>query len=353
MLTQKGIPWQEFQSLDFRPFTVKPLAAEGKRAGRLSTYDLLLEVTWQELSLNFVVEYKAERGLASLRGAIARAKAAAFSTPGFDPMVIQPYLSREALDELVEAGVSGLDLCGNGVLYVPGRCFAYKTGVANKYPDSAPIVSPFRGNQSIVARAFLTQPTFDKQKDLVSYLSDSGIAPSTVSKMLVALEQNLLITRTPNIRLVRAEALLDKLREDYTPPVARYSEKVRLLQSEAAWTQINTNASERGMRYAISNPERYTVLPRSTSGLKVFTDNLKMFLEGVEYSLDERFPTIELIETDSRVPFFDKRFTIDRWWTSPIQEYLDLANGGKREADAAIVVRTAILKALDVQTADQ
>jgi len=345
MLTKKDVERTLTKGLGFPPFSVdlRPEASEVPTSRRFQP-DFLLSVAWEGMVRDFVVEYKSTPGLSRLRSAIAQAKALAYSNPAFLPMVLMPYLSPEALDELVRAEISGLDLCGNGVIYVPGSWFAYRTGTANKFPDSAPIVSPYRGNQSIVARAFLARSAFGKQTELVSYLSESGIAPSTVSKMLVSLEQDLLITKKPEIRVVRPDALLDRLREDYIPPVSRYSEKVRLLGSETAWTQINKNVADRGMRYAISNPERYAVLPRSSSAYRVFTNSVEDFLAGLEYSPDDRFPTLELIETESRVPFFDKQFADERWWTSPIQEYLALANGGKREAEAAVAIRKQILQ---------
>ena len=166
--------------------------------------------------------------------------------------------------------------------------------------------------------------------------------------MLTALEQELLIIRKPDIRLVRPDALLDRLRGDYVAPVSRRQEKIRLIESESAWVRINKNVAESGVRYAISNPERYTVLPRSTSALRVFTTDIDALLTGVDYVPDERFPTLDVIETDSRVPFLDKRFTIDRWWTSPIQEYLELANGSKREAEAAVAIRKEILQSASI-----
>jgi hypothetical protein len=100
------------------------------------------------------------------------------------------------------------------------------------------------------------------------------------------------------------------------------------------------------VRYAISSPEQYTVLPRSASALRVLTNDIDALLAGVDYVVDERFPAFDLVETESRVPFFDTRFASDRWWTSPIEEYLELANGGKREAEAAGVIRKAILQAI-------
>lgn len=220
---------------------------------------------------------------------------------------------------------------------VPHRC-------ANRFPESSPIVSPFRGNQSIVARAFLRKPEFNNQKEIVGFLRDSGIVPSTVSKMLAALEENLLISRDPIIRVVRPDALLDRLRDAYAPYTRRRVEKVRLIDGESAWARINNSAAGKDVRYVISDPQRYTVLPNNSLTRRIITNNINALLNGVEYTVDERFPALELIETDSRTPFFDKRETNGYSFTSPIQEYLELANGSKREAEAAVAIRKQILQ---------
>ena len=56
---------------------------------------------------------------------------------------------------LEREGVSGLDLCGNGVVTVPGEWLVYRTGKPNLYPQSFPIKNVFRGASSLVARVFL------------------------------------------------------------------------------------------------------------------------------------------------------------------------------------------------------
>ena len=345
MLTYQEVSRIVSSGIAFKPFDVANEAtlAEQLLEGRARP-DFVFSISWEGQTRRFLVESKPALGLASLQGAIGQAKAMAYSNPSYLPMVLLPYLRREALDALVDAQVSGLDLCGNGVIYVPGLWFAHRTGAPNQYSDSSPIVSPFRGNQSIVARAFLRKPEFSNQKEIVEYLRESGIAPSTVSKMLVALEENLLISRKPIIRVVRPDALLDRLREDYTPFTRRRVEKVRLVDGESAWKRINDNTAGKEVQYVISDPQRYTVLPSNTSTRRIITNNADALLSGIAYTLDERFPTLELIETDSRTPFFDKRDTNGYSFTSPIQEYLELANGSKREADAANVIRNQILQ---------
>jgi len=85
------------------------------------------------------------------------------------------------------------------------------------------------------------------------------------------------------------------------------------------------------------------MLPSSSGTQRVLTSDATRLIEGVSYQEDERFPTIELVETDSKLPFFDRRFEEGTWWTSPLQEYLQLANGGKREEQAAAAIRASFL----------
>ena len=76
------------------------------------------------------------------------------------PMVFCPYLSEERLEELEREGVSGLDLCGNGVVVVPGEWLVRRTGKPNLYPQSFSIKNVFRGTSSLVARVFLRRPIY-------------------------------------------------------------------------------------------------------------------------------------------------------------------------------------------------
>ena len=56
-----------------------------------------------------------------------------------------------------------------------------------------------------------------------------------------------------------------------------------------------------------------------------------------------RFPNVELLETDEDFVYFDMR---DNLAASPVQTYLELARGDKREQETAEQVRKAILQPL-------
>ena len=137
-------------------------------------------------------------------------------------MVIAPYLSSEKLDELLEAGVSALDFCGNGAVEAPGLFLFYKSGNPNRYPDSSAITSAYRGDSSLVARTLLFEREFTQVGDIREAIIARGglIALSTVSKVLQRLESDLVIER-PNrnaVRVIQPERILDGLLEAYRPP---------------------------------------------------------------------------------------------------------------------------------------
>ena len=71
------------------------------------------------------------------------------------PMVIVPFLVEQRIERLEEQGVSGLDLCGNGLIVIPGRLLLRRTRQPNRYPESSPSRFAYRGAISLVPRAFL------------------------------------------------------------------------------------------------------------------------------------------------------------------------------------------------------
>ncbi len=73
-------------------------------------------------------------------------------------MILVPYLSEDRLQDLEAAQVSGIDLCGNGVVCIPDRLYIYRTGKKNLYPESRPVSNPFKGKSAMVARGFFTDP---------------------------------------------------------------------------------------------------------------------------------------------------------------------------------------------------
>ena len=118
--------------------------------------------------------------------------------PEMHPMIVVPYLSEERLKDLEEAQVSGIDLCGNGIVNIPGRLSIFRTGNENRYPESRPVSNPFQGKTAMVARAFISELSFHSGKTefdtlgaLQQTIIDGGaaISLSQGSKAVSALSQ--------------------------------------------------------------------------------------------------------------------------------------------------------------------
>ncbi|MCK4601324.1 MAG: hypothetical protein KAU28_02585, partial [Phycisphaerae bacterium] len=60
----------------------------------------------------------------------------------------------------------------------------------------------------------------------------------------------------------------------------------------------------------------------------------------------DRFANIEILRTDDARAFFDPRVKDGIPYASPIQTWLDLVSGDKRQKDAAKQVRRGILASL-------
>ena len=69
-----------------------------------------------------------------------------------------------------------------------------------------------------------------------------------------------------------------------------------------------------------------------------------MLMERLSGSQTDRFPDLELIETDDETVYFDARQDAEFWWASPVQVYLELMAGDKRDRETAEQVRALILK---------
>lgn len=163
--------------------------------------DDYIDVQWEGQRCRFVVEAQKLATPRAIQQATVKVKAVA-SPPDIYPMIVVPYLPPARLEELQAAGVSGLDLCGNGVIVVPGRMLIFRTGQPNRFPQSAKLRNVYRGKNSLVARAFLIRPRFAQVKEIVALLAElqGGVAFSTVTKVLQRLEDDLIISRAETNR---------------------------------------------------------------------------------------------------------------------------------------------------------
>jgi len=343
----------EAGALSLPPAKLRVLDIEPATEGRVRA-DALIEACWEEQSARFVAEVRRLATPKALWQAVAMARDVA-SPPDTYPMVVVPYLSPDKLDELESAGVSGLDLCGNGVLVVPGRMLVFRSGRPNRFPQSAKLRNVYRRKNSLVARAFLIQPEFSQVKDIVNLLKQrsGGVAFSTVSKALRRLEEELVVSRQGNsIRLLQAGVLLDKLAANYEPPAIeeRYrgkcdrpaNEIVRRLASV-----VSAKGDEVIMTGAASG-DRYAAMAREPVASVYTSVSSRELLAEIDIDVKEtgRFADLEILRTTDARVFFDPRMKDGLPFASPIQTYLELVTGDKRQKDAAEQVKRGILASL-------
>ncbi len=329
----------------FEPFSIRVRAVQPSLGQKLRlTPDFVLSLSWEGQERDFAVEYVPTGTPKRIQGAVDQARRYAGSQRSLLPMVMAPYLRSTILDWLVENGMSALDLSGNGAVVVPGAWLVLRTGSPNKFPSSAGIKNVFRGRSSMVCRALLLQGKFRSASEILQQLEPYGnVAPSTVSKVLRSLEEELLIDRDSDIRVVQPDLLLDQLAENYRQPAVRSRFLGRLATRNNLQEMVDSAALKGDVVYAADQPGAYVVLPTLESAVRVYTASIERLVKEFTVDEDDRFPDIELREVADTTVFFDRRRREGFYITSPLQVYLELARGGKREQQAAMQMRDDLL----------
>lgn len=212
----------------------------------------------------------------------------------------------------------------------------------------------------MVGRVFLVRPSYKTVRDvseeinqrnpLVEQDERTPMSLSTVSKALKTLEEDLIITRESAIRLLQPDKLLAKLSENYVPPNIKTQVRLKVSEEKESVTELLRKASKYLGLPLIgtgkSSVGRYAVMQRGGL-LSVYCPRLDGLPEKVEGSQTDRFPNLELLETEDETVFFDRRDEGDFWWASPVQVYLELMAGDKRDRETAEQVRSSIMNNLE------
>ena len=268
------------------------------------------------------------------------------------PLVIAPYLSEERLNELVSQGVSGLDLCGNGVL-IADDLFVYKTGSKNLYPQSTRLRNVYQLKSSTIPRALLIESKFQSVKKLVEFINTrcGDITFPTVSKVLKQLEEDMVIAReAKSLRQIQPEKILDALRTNYRPPkitntwlgrcnAASLKELVTPLQqaADAQEKRFVLTGTASANQYCTFGGEQIVSIYTEASIAPLLDATGRQYEEG------KRFANLEIFQTFSDWVYFDPRDKDGLQVASPIQAYLELANGDPRQRQAGEQIRQRIL----------
>ena len=276
---------------------------------------------------------------------------------GYWPLLFVPFFSERQLQELEQEKISGIDLCGNGVVVVPDVFAVFRSGEKNRFTTSAPIKNIYRKNSSMVGRVFLLRSGYETVQDvcaeinrrnlLVDRWDKKAMSLSTVSKALKTLEEDLIIARKDTIRLLQPDGLLQKLSDNYTPP--KINGQIRLKIPEEMGTirdflrKESQDLSTPLVAAGTSSVGQYAVMQRGDL-LSVYCPRTDILLERISGNQSDRFPNLELLETEDETAYFDARQEDDFWWASPVQVYLELMLGDKRDQETAEQVKSYIMK---------
>ncbi len=334
------------REIEFEPLKITVAKPQAKAAEFGGGESALLDVRWKNTSQKFIAEIlrqatpkQIETGMLRLEK-YAREAAANGEQTGKERLytiLVAPFLSERTLNRLIEAEISGIDLSGNGVVFVPEKLFVYRAGAKNKFLSNAPIKNVFRGTSSLIGRVFFSKYEYENVGEVLEEITMRGgfTTFSTVSKVLKTLEEELLISRNEKISLLDAKKLLDALRENYRRPEARRNLRAKCVDLPFALKRISENAEAKSVLYARDDPAKYVVMPQGASPAKIYAESVDDLLDGVDFTETNRFPDIELIETDDATVYFDRRNDAGFYWLSPLQTYLELGGEGKREQETA------------------
>ena len=326
------------------PFRIMDSAVALRDPSGRAQLDARLTLGWGETTQSFAVEYKSAGTPMQLTAAIAQARALSKVWTDLRPMVVVPYLSEAAIERLLGEEVSGVDLCGNYAITVPNRWLVVRNDAPNRYPDSGPIKNVFRGKSSLVPRALMIREEVRSATALQEMLREYGqISLPTISKVLKTLEEELLIERGERIRVIQADQLLRRLRENYRTPEIRRRIIGKIGVTPALLSGMNDNAASGKLLYAASGQTTFAVLPSSQPLVRIYTQDIKTLLGDCTIEETNRFPDVELLETDDFTVFADRRLLNGYFVTSPLQVYLELVSGEKREKQAAEPIESRLL----------
>ena len=68
-----------------------------------------------------------------------------------------------------------------------------------------------------------------------------------------------------------------------------------------------------------------------------------LFATGVQFEETDRFPNIDIIYTDDKLPFFEPVLQDGVKYASALQVYLELMSGDKRQKESAEQVRKVLM----------
>ena len=150
--------------------------------------------------------------------------------------------------------------------------------------------------------------------------------------------------------MLQAEKLLDTLSANYERPTAANRVRIKI---ECDWKDLPRLVRETAdatttpvVATGLASVARYASMQREDI-LSVYCPRIAALLKPLPGNENDRFPNCELIETGEQPAYFDARDEDGFFWASPVQCYLELATGDKRDRQTAQQVRSYLLARLE------
>lgn len=275
------------------------------------------------------------------------------------PLIVLPFLDDDKLATLAERQISGLDLCGNALLIIPGKVMVQRSGQPNRFRLERGLKSPYTGKAALVGRALLMQPHFATATDLLNYIRVRGgkLSQALVSRTLKALGEDLVVSsdKGQGLLVLQPTKLLDQLVKGWQAStgglVKRHQRllwrgKVNLPPEQllAALTSSAVHSGQRFTATGLLTSSRYTNLS-SGAERSAYVDSVGTLLNKLEAEETQRFPNLELWRAPDDAVYFDTVTSADGiTWASALQTYLELATGDARTQQAALPLREGMLE---------
>ncbi|MDR1141347.1 MAG: hypothetical protein LBL62_06625 [Planctomycetaceae bacterium] len=309
------------RQIDFSPLKYKDVPMERDVRQKKFPLDAFVDLEWNGIVFPFAIDIKCGYvPLSLIRSAIEQMPRYAKQLDRH-LMIYIPYIPNEAKQMLSDAEISGVDLCGNLLINIPGKIYIERLGNPNLFPSASSIRNIYRKNSSMVPRMFLLQPQFDSMTDLVVKLRQhkGHLTQPTVSKICQQLEENLIIKKQKgtavnqkSLVLIQPEKLLEQLEKNYTSVDSQNirTAKLKIPQTEFLERLVRWGESsgEKIVQTGISGAPAYAVMVRENI-LSFYCRNVKKVLSVFESDLEEtsRFSDVCFAEPSENFVYFDSR----------------------------------------------
>lgn len=332
------------------PLVIRSHRDRIQRDGLLVDALITAAVPGETTSLQFIVMIRTTSTLDAIHAAASQAKLAAIKNEW--PLVQVPYLSTDHAELLSRLDVSGIDLCGNGIICIRDRFYAKQSDRPNKYARSQLVVNPYRGKSALVARTLLTATSWSSLNKLVHAINQGGVSVSQpqVSMAIRSLEAKLLVGRSGGtMQLQDPTRLLDKLGSEWHKSVTGERAAFRINAATAQWA--NRFSADKDLHWAVtgeSSAAKYVVFTQGGPTRIAVSDlALATKLLGGDPEPIPNFADIELLETREPGFFFQARTDeTGTRWASQLQVWLELQAGDARQQSAARDIRHQILASI-------